>query len=273
MVLLRAAVCASLWAPVQALAQRAAPVVVRVTDRVYVVRPGDSLQGIAGRLQVPPRELAARNGLNAPFSLRVGRRLRLPEGVPQEVLRTLPTRDEVSAGSDGTGTGHRPGVVTLVRQRDQAETTTNFNAAGSAPRLRLERWAQARNGAQRVMHPRLRQVLATLSDRFGGRRIVVLSGYRPHRGGRSTLQNHHALGAALDLRVEGVATRQVYEFCQTLPRVGCGYASGGNFVHVDLRAEAAHWTVTGRSGSRGDSNIPPEDDVAEVLADAAPLDP
>jgi uncharacterized protein YcbK (DUF882 family) len=254
-------------------AQRSSPAPVQTSDRVYVVRPGDSLQAIASRLQVAPRELIARNGLAPPFTLRVGRRLRLPDGVPQEILRGLPTRSEVTAGSDGSGSGHRPGVVTLVRQRDGAEITTNFNAAGSAPRLRLERWAQARNGAQRVMHPRLRQVLATLSDRFGGRRIVILSGYRPHRGGRDALQNHHAMGSALDLRVEGIASRQVFEFCQSLPRVGCGFAPSANFVHLDLRAEAAHWTVTGRTGSRGDNNIPPEDDVAQVLADAAALEP
>jgi len=250
---------ASLTTSASAQPRSRAPLSAR--DRVYVVRTGDSLPRVASRLQVPVRELAALNSLRPPYPLAVGRRLRLPEGVPQEVLRTLPTREEVS--TDAEGGAHRPGRVTLVRARDGAELTTNFNAGGAALRTRVERWLQSRVGATHLIHPRLVQVFPTISNRFGGRRITVLSGYRPHRGGRDEPRNRHALGYAVDLRVEGVALRTVWEFCRSIADVGCGLSTRGNFVHIDVRTEAASWTV----GARGEP-VPPEDDLREVTEDS-----
>jgi uncharacterized protein YcbK (DUF882 family) len=250
---------------------RGAPV--DTSPRVYVVRPGDNIRRIATFLQVPFRELAARNSLTAPFALRVGRRLRLPEGVPDDVLRQLPTVDELRAGGatndDGSQRLHRSGVVTLVRARDQQEMTANFNANAPTLRSRVERWMSARNGAVRMVHPRMLRLLPQIADRFGGRRIVVLSGYRPHRGGRAEERSRHAQGMAADLRVEGVPSRQLYQFCQTLGNVGCGHSPRADYVHVDVRPAPVHWVYTARTGSAGDPNSTPEDDVAEVLADAA----
>lgn len=254
-----------LAAPAAAMAQRNPPAPVRFQDRVYIVRPGDSLQRIASRLQIAPRDLAAVNHLAPPFNLAVGRRLRLTEEVPQEVLRTLPTREEVSSAGDGTA--HRTGIVTLVRARDNEEMVANFNANTPALRTRVERWMQARNGHTHIVHPRLQGLLPILSDRFGGRRIVIVSGFRPHRGGRDEPRNRHAMGYAVDLRVEGATLRQVHDYCRTLPNVGCGLSTRGNFVHIDVRTEASAWTINPRTG---DPNTPPEDDLAEVLADAAP---
>lgn len=269
-----AALCLALFAPATGHAQnRRAAAPLRVEDCVYVVRPGDNLRRVASYLQVPPRELAARNSLRAPFALRVGQRLRLPADVPQEVLRQLPTREELRSGGavndDGSQRMHRSGVVTLVRARDEQEMTANFNANAPNLRARVERWMRARNGAVRMVHPRLLRLLPQIADRFGGRRIVVLSGYRPHRGGRAEDRSRHALGQAADLRVEGVTSAQLYQFCQTLGNVGCGHAPRGNYVHFDVRPAAVHWVYSGRSGSAGDPNTTPEDDVADVLADAA----
>lgn len=245
------------------------------SPRVYVVRAGDNLRRIATQLQVPLRELAARNSLRAPFALRIGRRLRLPAGVPDEVLRTLPTLDELRGGGGGAGGGdgerraHRSGVVTLVRARDQQEMTANFNVNTPRLRARLERALSARSGAVHIIHPRLQRLLPQLADRFGGRRIVVLSGYRPHRGGRAEERTRHAQGMAVDLRIEEVPARQLYQFCRSLGNVGCGHSPRGDYVHIDVRTAPLHWVYTGRSGSAGDPNSTPEDDVARVLADAA----
>ena len=248
-------------APSAAAAQRRPRAPLSARDRVYVVRPGDTIRRIAGVLEVDVRDLAALNNVRPPYLLSVGRRLRVPEGVSQEVLRTLPTREEVS--TDAEGGSHRPGRVTLVRARDGVELTTNFTATGPALRARVERMLQARSGAAHMIHPRLVRVLPTLSDRFGGRRITVLSGYRPHAGGRDEPRSRHALGYALDLRVEGVGLRAVWEYCRTIPNVGCGLSTRGNFVHVDVRTESAAWTVGGR-----DEPTPAEDDVRQVAEEA-----
>jgi len=245
----------------------------RAGDHVYIVRPGDTLRRVAGLLSVPPRELAGVNGLRTPFALRVGQRLRLPPTVPQEVLRTLPRRDDLRAAAEETGATrpHRTGLVTFLRVRDQGEVTVNFTANPRNLRVRVEGVLRARNGVMRMAHPRLLRLFPVLSDRFGGRRIHVLSGYRPHSRALGPLPNRHAQGYAVDLRVEGVPTAQVFAFCQTLSNVGCGYAPRADYVHMDVRPTSEHWTYRGRTGSTGDANVPPEDDVSVVLADAAPL--
>lgn len=249
---------------------REAPV--RAADRYYQVRPGDTLRRVAGVLQVPPRDLAGVNGLRSPFALRVGQRLRLPPEVPEEVLRTLPSRTQSAAADDGgEARRHRSGVVTLVRVRDQTETTINFTANAPNLRVRVEQMLRARNGTPHIAHPRLVRQLPLISDRFGGRRVMIVSGYRPHRRALGPLPNRHAQGYAVDLRVEGVPSSEVFAFCRTLANVGCGYNPRADYVHIDVRPESEQWTYRARTGTQGDPNVPPEDDGAEVLADAEPL--
>ena len=254
---------ALLAAPTAALSQNRSRAPIAARDRAYVVRPGDTIRRIAAVLEVPVSEVAALNSLRPPYLLTVGRRLRVPNGVSQEVLRTLPTREEVSTDDEG-GT-HRPGRVNLVRARDGVELSTNFTATGPALRARVERMLQSRAGQIHMIHPRLVRVLPTISNRFGGRRITVLSGYRPHRGGRDEPRSRHAMGYAVDLRVEGVGLRAVWEFCRTIPNVGCGLSTRGNFVHIDVRTESASWTIGGR-----DEPTPAEDDLREVSEEARP---
>lgn len=79
--------------------------------------------------------------------------------------------------------------------------------------------------------------LATLSDRFGGRTLVIISGYRP--GGEEP--SRHQLGHAVDLRVEGVDARELFEQCKTLPGTGCGFYPRSSFVHIDTRPQARSW--------------------------------
>lgn len=260
-------------APAQPRRPPAARAPERVSDHVYIVRPGDTLRRVAGLLQVSPRDLAGVNGLRAPYAMRVGQRLRLPPEVPQEVLRTLPRRDELRTTDADTGEtrAHRAGMVRLVRVRDDGELAINFTANPRNLRVRVEQMLRARNGTMRIAHPRLLRLFPTLSDRFGGRRIVILSGYRPHRRALGPLPNRHAQGYAVDLRVEGVPTSQVFAFCQTLTNMGCGYSPRADYVHIDGRPTSEHWTYRARTGSAGDANVPPEDDVSLVLEDAAPL--
>jgi uncharacterized protein YcbK (DUF882 family) len=251
-------------------------------DRVYVVMPGDTLFRIAARLGVTARALAERNRIPRPYSLSVGRRLRLPEGIAPEVLRRLPTREEASGGASGTNAGasanpgdpqarpHRPGFATLTRVRDGQELSTNFSVAGQALRMRVERFLRARDNRQHMVHPRLMRVFGPLSDRFGGRRIVVLSGYRPPQRGEPI--SRHNQGYAVDLRVEGAELRQVWEFCKTLPNMGCGLYLRSNYVHFDVRTAAEDWQGPQRRRGQPVSVIDPDhdEDPAEVTADAAP---
>jgi len=264
---------ALLAAPSLGAAQRAAPPAPSA-PRVYVVQPGDTLLRIANRLGVPPRDLAARNSVPRPYTLRVGQRLRVPQGARAEALQALPTRDEATNAGSPEGT-HRAGVVSMVRLRDQGELTTNFAAAAPNLRARVERFLRARDNRPHIVHPRVIRVLQQMSDRFGGRRILVLSGYRPARAGEAV--SRHALGQAVDLRVEDVPLRDVWAWCQTLPNMGCGLFPRQNYVHLDVRTAPERWDASARRARRDPGETrqldpDPDEDPSEVEADAAPLE-
>jgi uncharacterized protein YcbK (DUF882 family) len=252
----------------EVFAQRVAP----PESRVYIVVPGDTLLRVANRLGVQPRDLAARNNLPRPYTLNVGQRLRLPLGVSPDVLIALPTREEATNSSSPQGT-HRAGFVSLLRARDNAELTTNFTAAAPNLRVRVERFMRTRANRQHIVHPRMVRTLQLLSDRFGGRRIIMLSGYRPAHAGDAV--SRHSLGQAMDLRIEGVPLRDVWTFCQSLPNMGCGIYIRSNYVHVDVRTAPEHWEgMPRRTGPVREPvrmlDADPDEDVAVVLADAAP---
>lgn len=250
----------------------------RDDERIYVVVPGDTILRIAARLGVQPRELAAHNSLPRPYTLRVGRRLRVPPDADPEAVRDLPTRRQLAEAREGTApegatpTRHRAGFVTLVRQRDGAELATSFAAGGPSLRVRVEHFLRSRDGREHLVHPRLMRAIASVSDRFGGRRIVVLSGFRPRARDRE--RSRHAQGYAVDLRVEGVSSRDLHRFCTTLANMGCGHYPRANFVHLDVRREPASWSDGAPWSARSTRVVPedgdvPEESVAEVHADAA----
>lgn len=103
----------------------------------------------------------------------------------------------------------------------------------------------------RVLHPRLLEMLARVAERWPGRAIEVVSGYRPsndpHAGSR------HAHARALDFRVVGVSRESLRDFCRTLPLAGVGYYPHSVFVHLDVRDRAegsARWTDYSEPGER-----------------------
>lgn len=92
----------------------------------------------------------------------------------------------------------------------------------------------------RALHPRLLQLLQTIAERYPGRAVEIISGYRPNDG-----TSRHAHARALDLRVHGVPNEELRDFTRTLPNAGVGYYPNSVFVHVDVRDAdegRAQWT-------------------------------
>ena len=84
------------------------------------------------------------------------------------------------------------------------------------------------------MHPRLLRTLAHIQQHFESRRIEVVSGYRvPER--REELNSYHQVGRAVDIYLDGVSKEDLFQYCRSLERVGCGYYPEARFVHVDVR--------------------------------------
>ena len=98
------------------------------------------------------------------------------------------------------------------------------------------------------MDPRLYEILSSVFDHFGGRTILVNSGFRYQRNEGS----RHFHGSAMDLSIPGGGWRDLYNFAQTLDAggMGIGRYPRSNFVHIDFRAPGEpsyRWTDTQRN--------------------------
>ena len=134
----------------------------------------------------------------------------------------------------------------------------------------------ARDGAPgpAVLAPGVRLVdkgvlvrLGAVAQRFPGRPISLVSGYRPQSRG-----SLHQSARALDLRVAGVGNEELVAFCRTLADTGCGYYPHSSFVHMDVRAKGtgpATWIDTSGPGESPHYvkqwPPPPEESDAAVL--------
>ena len=121
----------------------------------------------------------------------------------------------------------------------------------------------------KLLHPRLIHMIQRVAERFPGKTIELVSGYRPRKAGHR--ESMHALGRALDFRVQGVDRKELYEYIKELPKVGAGFYPNSVFVHMDARDKSTFWVdfsgigEAARYGKMGD--IDPAA-AAEAAADA-----
>lgn len=113
-----------------------------------------------------------------------------------------------------------------------------------------------KTGEERAADPRLFEVLSILGDKYG-KRINLNSGFRYQRNEGS----RHFHASAMDVHIEGVSYREIYNFAETLDRGGMGigqYPRSG-FVHIDFRAPGEpsyRWTDTSGSGGNDPGKLP-----------------
>jgi len=153
------------------------------------------------------------------------------------------------------------GYVRLVRESTGAMMDIHMRRITPSVQTRMREFLRFADGRSHAINPRLLRQLAQVSDHFGGRRIHVISGYRPFRRGQWTPHSNHNIGRAVDFRVEGIPNRVLRDYCRTIPRTGCGYYPRSVFVHMDVRDESATWVDWSRPGQRpqyGREDRPPE---------------
>jgi LysM repeat protein len=228
-------------------------------DGVVFVQSGQTLSAIAHANGTTVADLARANHLRADSTLQVGQRLVLPGHEGQS-----------RAAASRWGRPRHPGIVDLKRlgkpYRLRMRLVDTRGRARSAARRRLAVLMEhRRTGHRRLPTPRLLQVLTTISDHFGGRRIYVVSGFR-EPGGYTRETSRHTRGHAIDIRIDGVPNTVLRDFCRSLPRTGCGYYPRSTFVHVDVREHSAYWVDWSRPGEapqyrRADN--PPDDGSGE----------
>lgn len=232
---------------------------------VAYVRPGQTLSEIARHAQCSVADIVRLNRLRDEQSLRPGQRLVLPGHTPPR---------EAQRAEATWGRPRAPGVATLYRTATRTRTRLRLvDARGRASKraaARLSDVMRPRRSSSRARHPRppvrLIELLARVSDHFGGRTIHVISGFRP-AGGYTRETSQHVAGHAVDLRIEGVPNTVLRDYLRTLDRVGVGFYPRSTFVHFDVRERSAYWVDWSRPGERPRyqrrGEPPPDDASAE----------
>jgi uncharacterized protein YcbK (DUF882 family) len=147
-------------------------------------------------------------------------------GVAKEKLRSEPLE--------------RPsGAIELVAENLRESATVNlYKEDGSFDEVALatldELFRCKRTDETRAVRPELYEMLSRIYDHFGQKRISLVSGFRFAE--RDSSRHFHA--SAMDIRIEGVSPRELYEYAESLDTGGMGigiYPRSG-FIHVDFRA-------------------------------------
>jgi uncharacterized protein YcbK (DUF882 family) len=90
------------------------------------------------------------------------------------------------------------------------------------------------------LKPRLLQLVVKAAHHFQSSTVIVVSGYRLQRGGKS---DHHTLGEAIDFKIPGVDYRRLAAHLDSYPLTGVGIYTNTktHYVHLDVRDRSYHW--------------------------------
>ena len=181
---------------------------------------------------------------------------RLIPGLPLSIAHTAPKSpppnapQPTDAEAPPSASEKVPGAVLIqsLPSREVHVTVANVNTDESATfsvgvngRTRVEQAAAIerffrcrRTGRHKPLADSVLALLADIAQRWPGKVIEVVSGYRaPPFGVR---HSKHFAGHAIDLRVRGVRTSKVRDFVwREHHEVGVGHYAVQNFVHVDSR--------------------------------------
>lgn len=203
----------------------------------HEVRKNEVLSVIAERYGVPTKQLRELNRLANASLIRVGQRLNIPV-TDENAHLTRP-----KSWSKYARRKFERGVVTLTTSvgswtgRVLDEKGEVLPEARQRIQSMLGSWETGKR-VQVPLHPRLYQLIVSVSDEFGGRPIRVVSGYRERSHAR---HSKHRTGSALDFSIPGVPNSAVVDFLLTVPKTGVGYYPNTTHVHMDARASSMYW--------------------------------
>ena len=272
-------------------------------DTTHVIGRGNTVDTIARRYHVTVKAIMDANHLKDTKHLKPGDTLVIPgaHGTTRGAT-TTPAQATLHNASHGRGDheaarenvpavahqgetpntiapaamSHGPSFEARPKQPDvihAARGTEEFSIRvkdrrGKIPPPSLHQFQKmmASGAAQHDVDPRLVALVGMVSNHFGGRRLEIVSGFRPFSSTQYTAHSNHNEGRALDFRVQGVPNEALRDFCKGLRNVGVGYYPNSTFVHLDVRDAPAFWVDYSRPGE------PPRYDKPNANADESSSD-
>jgi len=227
-------------------------------DVTHVVGRGHTIEAIAHRYHVTSKVIIEANHLKDPRHLKVGETLIIP-GVN-------PKGKAGAAGQKGGATPtyamrpKTPGVVHATRLATNEDYVVRVQSrhghASPTATASFEKMMRSSGGLTHPPDPHLIELVGTVSNHFGSRRVEIISGYRPYTPTQYTAHSNHNIGHAMDFRVVGVPNEVLRDYCRTLKNVGVGYYPNSTFVHLDVRSTPAFWIDFSRPGEPPRYNVP-----------------
>ena len=158
---------------------------------------------------------------------------------PQESAQEKARRRSGESWRKYKKTPYKRGYVTLVGFNESWKGYVIGPNNEVLPRARQEiSKVLAATGKRPRIHPRLIELIAKVSDTFGGRALRVVSGYRERSYAAAS---RHRTGRALDFSVPGVPNEAVRDYLRSFNDVGVGYYPNSTFVHLDVREGDTYW--------------------------------
>ena len=203
-------------------------------ELLHKVEAGHRIELIARRYHVSVAALCRANGIERDSIIRPGQSLTIPRGGSD----SLPSSKDTSFGRYLRAPKTK-GRVALASHSQRFEGVV-FDKKGKL-------LPAAANGIQRVLatggarpraDQRLVRLLVMVSDRFGGRPLRVVSGYRTTSFFEGS---KHKSSRAVDFSIPGVPNEALRDYLRTIPNVGVGYYPNSSFVHLDVREYSAYW--------------------------------
>jgi uncharacterized protein YcbK (DUF882 family) len=85
-----------------------------------------------------------------------------------------------------------------------------------------------------MIHDGTLAMLADVAERYAGKTIEYVSGYRAHR--QESRTSPHRDARAIDFRIRGVQLREIRDYVwRTYSQVGVGWYPDGQYIHIDTR--------------------------------------
>jgi len=233
--------------------------------RVHVVAKGHTLSAIAGRYAITVGALCHANDLARDATLSVGDRLVVPDKSDKDgslarkqraqlLEPETPVEDKATAAEYRAESAKKSGPKSwepylkpawkrsFIKMRRYGRYWEGYVLGPKGEVLghasnKINFVLGAKSDGPRI-DSKLIRLIASVSDKFGGRELRIVSGYRTKS---FVAASQHKQGRALDFSIPGVPNEALRDYLRTLDDIGVGYYPNSSFVHVDVRGYSSYW--------------------------------